>query len=224
MNAQKITYLVFLLTIVLFASCDPEENQNNNNNNNNQEENYVVGSILCTDGSVFSLNQWPVNGKTAQGVVFYIDESGCHGWAVGLKDLGDYVWARDDVNVGTLSDYGSADDASSDIDGYENTRKIRAAGTSTKFPAAYSVNFSSGWYLPACGQLYELVNNITTVNSSLSTLSQSGVTARTLNTSSACWWSSTEFGSSRAWFVKYNGLRYNGLKSIDLTVRAVCDF
>ena len=144
--------------------------------------------------------------------------------ALVLKDLGDYVWARDDVNVGTLSDYGSADDASSDIDGYENTRKIRAAGTSTKFPAAYSVNFSSGWYLPACGQLYELVNNITTVNSSLSTLSQSGVTARTLNTSSACWWSSTEFGSSRAWFVKYNGLRYNGLKSVDLTVRAVCDF
>jgi len=223
MITKNLKIVAFLLVGLLFSSCNPEDHFNNDNNNP-EENNYVVGSILCTDGSVVSVNQWPESGKTAQGVVFYIDGTGIHGWAVGLKDLGDYAWSTNNVNVGTLSDYSSADDASTDMDGYGNTQKIRNAGTSSKFPAAYCVNFSNGWYMPACGQLYELVNNITTVNSSLSTLSESGVSVRTLNTTSACWWSSTEFGSSKAWFVKYNGLRYNGLKSVDLTVRAVCDF
>lgn len=217
----------FVIVGLLLSACDKDENNENNENEENsttEVENYAVGSIVCTDGSVISASYWPATGKTAQGVVFYLDATGQHGWAVALKNLGDFVWGKESTNISALTDYNSDEDATTDYDGYENTRKIRAAGNATKYPAAYSVNFGGGWYLPACGQLYKLMNNIGTINATLSILASFGVSAQTLNETSACWWSSTEASASRAWFVKHNGLRYSGLKSVDLTVRAVCDF
>lgn len=220
LNWNKIGLVAILISIVfLISSCDPEERDVCNQN----MYDCVVGSILCADGTVLSVDKWKESGKCAVGVVFYIDESGCHGWAIGLKDLGNFVWSPQNSNIFSLSDY-DEENAMSDFDGYENTRIIRSAGNSSKYPAAYSVNFNNGWYLPACGQLNELMKNICVVNASLSTIHASGVYTQALNSAGACWWSSSESSSSRAWYVKSNGVKNNGLKNVDLIVRDVRDF
>ena len=43
-----------------------------------------IGDILCTDGSTVKPNEFAQSGKTAKGVVTFINESGEHGWAISL--------------------------------------------------------------------------------------------------------------------------------------------
>lgn len=211
MNKIKIILGLFLLGLII-ESCNPD---------NYEVENFEIGSILCTDGSVVSVKKWPIYGKTAKGVVFYIDETQSHGWAVDLNNLGNYQWGKENINISSLNDVTSAIDASKDLKGYDNTDLIRNFGCSSQFPAANCMNFYNGWYLPACGQLKVLVENINTINASFSILNDSGILTRELN---SCWWSSTETSDSRAWYVMYNGTQRNGLKCIELSARAVCDF
>ena len=40
-----------------------------------------VGDILCTDGSTVRVNEFAASGKTALGVVYYVDNSGQNGLA-----------------------------------------------------------------------------------------------------------------------------------------------
>ena len=46
----------------------------------------AIGDILCTDGSTVKPSEYASSGKTAMGVVFYVDNTGEHGWAVHLQD------------------------------------------------------------------------------------------------------------------------------------------
>ena len=56
----------------------------------NTQEYYHVGDILCTDGTIVKASNWPC-GKTAKGVVFYVDPSGRHGWAVSKVSQNDNI-------------------------------------------------------------------------------------------------------------------------------------
>lgn len=183
----------------------------------------AVGDVLCSDNSIVKISSWPGAGKTAKGVVFYVDNTGQHGWVVHLQDQGTSVqWTPygQYTDISTLTNYTNARDAITDLNGYSNTQKIRNAGNATKYPAAYAVDFANGWYLPAAGQLRLLFGEIVTLNASLQVV---GGTQFPMD--SGWWyWSSTENGQSFAWTVEYHGLVYSYYKFNDTMVRSVRAF
>ena len=183
----------------------------------------AIGDILCTDNSIVKPSAWPVAGKTAKGVVFYVDNTGQHGWAVHLQDQGTSVqWTPSGqfTDISTLTNYTNARDAITDLNGYSNTQKIRNAGNAAKYPAAYAVDFANGWYLPAAGQLRLLFGEIVTLNASLQVV---GGTQFPMNT--GWWyWSSTEYGQISAWDVTNDGYVYYSSKYGTGRVRSVRAF
>ena len=190
-----------------------------------------IGDILCTDGSTVTPNDFNSSGKTAMGVVFFVDDSGEHGWAVHL-DVQSY-----DINwvSPTYYDYGYdilnvpnceySIDAMNDLDGYGNTFEIQQAHGSDWYPAAWAVDFDNGWYLPAAGQLRWLMAYSYEVNE---TLQQIGATEFAYGTPS-WFWSSTERGTHHAYVVSRNGstanyMKYNYQNTSTIGVRAIRDF
>ena len=132
-----------------------------------------IGDILCTDESIVSRQDYPNSGKTALGIVFYVDNSGQNGWAVNLQeDSYDTHWVSpehyyDGYDVPGLPNLEYSREDLFDLNGYQNTAIIRAAYGPDWFPAAWSVDFEHGWYLPAAGQLRWLVAYANEVNESL---------------------------------------------------------
>ena len=163
----------------------------------------AIGDILCTDGSIEKPSAWPVAGKTAMGIVFYVDNTDAHGWAVELQEHGIKFWTTSgqEIDIPTLTNYDTPFDAITDFDGYNNTQKIRDAGNATTYPAAYAVDFANGWYLPAMGQLRLLFSEIVTLNTSLQVVGGTPF----LMESYWRYWSSTERNQSNAWCIQYTG-------------------
>ena len=183
----------------------------------------AIGDILCTDGSIVKPSSWPVAGKIAMGIVFYVDNTDEHGWAVHLQDQGTSVqWTPSGQNtdISTLTNYTNGRDAIMDLDGYSNTQKIRNAGNATEYPAAYAMDFANGWYLPAVGQLRLLFGEIITLNNSLQIVNG---TQFPMN-SHFDYWSSTEYGQNYAWSVYINGIVGYYYKYYISMVRCVRDF
>lgn len=188
-----------------------------------------VGDILCTDSSLVRPTQWPC-GKTAKGVVFYVDATGQHGWAVDL----DYSvapgttnltmkWSSQNQTISGLQTYSLWMDAISDLDGKSNTQKIRSFGTASNYPAAWSVDFDNGWYLPAIGQLNILYGEYFAVNSSLDIVG--GVLMSSGDNNLDLWSSSVNVTNSKAYMVRINKGYINAeTKSLSKNVRAVIDF
>ena len=157
----------------------------------------AVGDILCTDGSWVSPGDYAASGKTALGVIFQVDDSGMHGWAVNLHDdCTSCIWGGYG-DIPTLPNSGISDTA-----GYSNTQIIRNAGNASAYPAAWAVDFGNGWYLPAIGQLNTLYGVRGTVNPSLTT---AGGTVLGSGAGSWFYWSSTESDSYSAWYLSYSG-------------------
>ena len=168
----------------------------------------AVGDILCTDGTTVKPAAFAASGKTAQGVVFYVDTTGAHGWAVHLHDQSEQVrWSTIMVDVPGVSNFLTFYDPGvfPDFAGYANTQALWAAGDSATYPAAHTVDFPNGWYLPDVGQLDVLFSELTVLNPSLQ------MAGGTSFPTDAVWfyWSSTESASYNpnfAWFVCSNGL------------------
>lgn len=160
---------------------------------------------------------------TAKGVIFHVDETGQHGWAVNLQngDGGLYHWWNYKDNQGNweaedvanLPNYSSLETALTDTAGFQNTLTIRQT---YQYSAAYYVDFNNGWYMPACGQLAELMQNRENVNSSLVTVNGTEIPAKWI-------WSSTESGSDSAWGWDEVGM-YNPPKTSGYRVRSVRSF
>lgn len=186
----------------------------------------AVGDILCTDNSIVKPYAWPVAGKTAMGIVFYVDETQQHGWAVNLHDQssGNMRWCTMTNDLASLNNYTTGRTAASDTSGYTNTRNIRSAvpllGASV-FPVPFSVDFNNGWYLPAAGQLRFMLVELPRINPSLS------IVGGTPFDSSWWYWSSTENSGSHVWTVQENGMMdltgKNGTSEI-LRARSVRSF
>ena len=174
-----------------------------------------VGDILCEGNAIVSPANYPSSGATAIGVVFYVDNTGQHGWAVALQDAGSYQWGCKGSDM-PLPNYTNKRQAIYDLDGYENTRIVRENCTSS--PAFYAVDFENGWYVPAIGQLNYLYGNLVEVNASLQVAGGS-----VFPTSGWYYWSSTEYSSDHAWYLsssgeliyyyKYNFLRVRGVRA-----------
>ena len=126
-----------------------------------------VGDILCEGDLIVSPANYPSSGATAKAVVFYVDNTGQHGWAIALENLGVGRWgAFDDT---PLTNFGGFRQAIYDLDGYYNTQIVRAFGSNDtgNYFAFFAVDFENGWYLPALGQLNYLYGNLDEVNASL---------------------------------------------------------
>ena len=73
------------------------------------------------------------------------------------------------------------------------------------------------WYIPACGQLYEIYTNKTNINAALTAMSSTAF-------SDNGYWSSSEYSSSYGWDVLFNnGVVDNYDKNYNLRVRFVRD-
>jgi len=160
----------------------------------------AVGDILCTDGSIEKPSNWAsayAEGKRAKGVVFYVDDTKAHGWAVGLSQE-EKAWSTKDE---TLTDNRlNWRDAIAELDGYAKTGNIRilTMADSLSYPAVWSVDFRNGWYLPAAGQLNLLFGELVPVNASLTLVGGTtivdtgGATTTTGGNGKTCLWSTTE--------------------------------
>ncbi len=183
-----------------------------------------VGDILCTDSTFVHPQNWPC-GKVAKAVVFYVDTSGSHGWAVSLHDENSCAWAT--IYPGTLAmdipdlvNCPHARAAICDHNGYQNTYHIRNYNTAQYNPAAYTVDFEDGWYLPAAGQAYHLYIAIPHINNSLQMV---GGTPFSTNTH-LYYWTSSEISSLWVWVLDlFQGLYYRE-KGYNYLVRGVRSF
>ena len=189
-----------------------------------------IGDILCTDGSTISAADFPSSGRTAEGIVFYVNESG-HGWAVSLECqavsthwvTSDYYYEMFDIPE--LDNFEYSREAIHDLDGYSNTEIIRNAHEADWYPAAWSVDFNNGWYLPAAGQLRWLMAYINEVNTSLAAVQGTMFTFD----HPRWYWTSTERGPAHAIVVSQTGSvanypKWNYIGQYEIGVRAVKSF
>ncbi|MBP5206076.1 MAG: fibrobacter succinogenes major paralogous domain-containing protein [Bacteroidales bacterium] len=181
----------------------------------------AVGDILCTDNTIVKPGDWPVAGKAALGVVFHVDGTGLHGWAVHLNDQSTSItWGGYGTDIPGLSNYNISRGALADTAGYANTLAIRTFGDASTYPAAWAVDLDNGWYLPAAGQLRALYGELPTLNTSLLT---AGGTQFPM---SGLWyyWSSTEYNSISAWNLRCFGILDNINKGDGFRMRSVRTF
>lgn len=180
----------------------------------------AVGDILCTDNTIVKPANWPMEGKTAMGVVFYVDPSGMHGWAAHLADQATTVkWGGYGSTISTMTAYSTALSAASDLNGYANTLAIRAAGDTTEYPAAWTVDVANGWYMPAAGQLQLLMSEYATINSTLAIIGGTQF-------DSGYYWPSTQYNANQAWSTYPGGNLHATAKNQQSNnrVRSIRDF
>ena len=161
-----------------------------------------VGDILYSDASCSSSK---VSGKTPVGVVAYI--AGSTRFAVALEESSSTLyWSTPSYeNLSCLTDYRSVAEAQADFRGATNTSCIINYRSSNSYPAAeYCNNYkpvssgtgSSGWYLPAAGELYVMNFSYGAINLGLQKLSKTQLP-------NAYYWSSSEsYLTSNAWVVR----------------------
>ena len=182
----------------------------------------AVGDILCSDGTTVKPADYANSGKTAMGVVFYVDNTGEHGWAVHLRYQHVFIqWTSSMdafTDIPTLMNYSTSRTAINDFDGYNNTQKIRNAGNADTYPAAYAVDFANGWYIPAAGQLRQLFDEIVEVRASLQ------IVGGDLLALESSHWSSTEFGRNSTWDVRDKGTVYSTSKHSYTRLRSIRSF
>ena len=150
-----------------------------------------VGDILCVQGSDTIIVHPQNYTEGAIGVVFYVDETGQHGWALHPQIQAHQIyWSYLDELPWGLTGWQSIRDAIYDLDGYENTGFLRAASQydHSAYPGAWAVDYEHGWYWPALGQLNILFGSAPIVNNSLKLIG--GILLR----GPWVYWSSSVFG------------------------------
>ena len=186
--------------------------------------NATPGMILYSDGTV---SNDVVSGKTAVGVVAYVD--GSTRFAVALEESGSILrWSTPSYeDLSCLTNYSSTA-AQTDFRGATNTSCIVNYSSNNSYPAAEYCNTykpvssgkgSSGWYLPAAGELYVMNFSYGAINLGLQKLSKTQL-------SNDYYWSSSEHYSSYAWNVSpSDGSVYtSGNKNGNSRVRCVLAF
>ena len=163
--------------------------------------NCSLGDILFSDGTC-SANT--VSGKTPIAIVVY--KSGNCGQAMALKSLGDYLWSTEYVDISTLPNL-SQSQASQDFASCENSKKIRAQGNSSTYPAVWAAyNYTTtgtkagDWCLPAAGIFTSYYNNQSVINTGFS---RAGGTKFSASSPYTYAWSSSEYFSFSAWYSNF---------------------
>lgn len=176
------------------------------------------GAILYSDGTI---SDSVIASKTPVGIVAYVN--GSTGFAVALTES-NQTWGGYGYNVSCLGDMDSGA-ASADMNGRVNTqclvsdsRTHPAANYCNTFSAVSSGKGSSGWYLPAAGELKAMSYSYGAINLGLQKLSKTQI-------SSSYYWSSSEGGTNgnHAWVVRPSDgyMKYNYSKNNSIPVRCV---
>lgn len=187
-----------------------------------------IGDILCTDGTTIKPDKFPASGKTARGIVFWVNATGQHGWAVHLENqCENCIFATVNVNIAGLPSYSDKKVAATDTLGYYNTKTIRENGNASVYNAAYAVDFDNGWYIPALGQVRQMLATLHNLNNSLAIVN--GVPFMVSPSASWHYWSSTEylyFSTSGNWVIDCMGRIKSTSKSTptDSRLRSICSF
>ena len=144
----------------------------------NSYENYdflndlSVGNFLFSDGTYGSIPNNP--GKTPIAIIFSTNTTSydktqtyTHGYAMALKDMtSTYTWGEK-LDNSSLDNYNGVTSYldRKDMEGYKN----RLYENTTDYPASYAAKNSygvaaptgtSGWFLPAAGQWFEIISNL----------------------------------------------------------------
>ena len=129
-----------------------------------------VGDILCVQGNdtviVHPIDY--IGGGI--GVVFYVDETGQHGWVLHPEIQAQSIcWSYECELPWGLTGWQSIREAIYDLDGYGNTGFLRTASQNdhNKYPGAWVVDYEHGWYWPSIGQLNILYGSARIINNSL---------------------------------------------------------
>ena len=187
-----------------------------------------IGDILCTDGSTVKPEQFASSGKTAEGIVFFVDGENHQGWVVSLEcQATNTNWVspghyEDMYDIPLLENYEYSREAMYDFDGYNNTDIIRSAHGADWYPAAWSVDFDHGWYLPAAGQLRWMMAYINEINASLAVVNGTMFTFDRPR----WYWASTERTEAHAVVISQTGAvgnypKYNYIGEYEIGVRAI---
>ncbi len=150
-----------------------------------------VGDILCVhEGDTITVHPSDYTSGVI-GVVFYVDETGQHGWVLHPQVQAHQIyWSYYEELPWGLTGWQSIRDAIYDLNGYENTGFIRAISQNDHdaYPGAWVVDYEHGWYWPALGQLNILYGSAPIVNQSLQLI------GGTLMQGPWVYWSSSAFG------------------------------
>ncbi|MDD4847411.1 MAG: PEGA domain-containing protein [Bacteroidales bacterium] len=192
-------------------------NYNANIQQNNQLR-IVVGDIYCRDGSFETNRTFSYSGKQAEGIVFYVDESGQHGWIVGLHEF-QSSWS--DEHIDTRLQNIDDDKPEEDMSGLSNTQSLdlffRQHGLIQYLTKSVVSYLNNQWYIPSAGQLYSLSNVYNVVNPVFSIIGA--------NDMSGWYWSSSEASKKEAYNVWISsGWATTENKKDELKVRLIKDF
>ena len=186
-----------------------------------EKEVYVMeaGDILYSDGTI---SDSVIASKTPVGIVAYVN--GSNGFAVALTES-NQTWGGYGYDVSCIGDMDSGA-ASTDMNGRANTQCLvsdsqthPAANYCNTFSAVSSGKGSSGWYLPAAGELRVMISNYDAINLGLHKLFKTQI-------SSSYYWSSSEYGKYHTCYVRLSDgyMGYYGSKTDSNHVRCVIAF
>ena len=190
----------------------------------------AIGSIFYSDISCSYGKVLP--GKTPIGVVVYVDGTG-GGQAMALKKIGDYTWGGYGTDITTLTNWGSAEMAATDVQSCSNTILITNAGNKSTYPAAWAAHeyrtdgtAPGDWCLPAAGIMTSIKNNMSAINAGFVLAG-----GDQLGTSSYIW-SSSEYDGNFVWHSYFSYYYDYGITNSDygvskgnsLEVRPVLEF
>ena len=162
-----------------------------------------VGYVYYSDKTCYAAH---ISSKTPIGVVVYIDGQG-HGQVMALKSIGNYIWGPTGDDLPTLTNFGSAESASYDLNSCPNTEKILAAGDKNTYPAAWAAHEyktegtnAGDWCLPAAGVFTSYYNNQQLVNTGMTNAGGEQIETDSYN------WSSSEGDIRNAWYSGFSHL------------------
>ena len=163
-----------------------------------------IGDILCVQGTdTIIVHPENYNGG-AIGVVFYVDETGHHGWVLHPDIQAEGIqWSYECDLPWGLTGWQSIREAIYDLEGYDNTGFLRAASQNdhSRYPGAWAVDYEHGWYWPSIGQLNILYGSAPIINNSLKLLEGAQIQGKWY------YWSSSVYGFDNdcALYLGYDG-------------------
>lgn len=182
------------------------------------------GDILCTDGATVAPSDYTAyiadhEGVTAKAVVYYVDNTGLHGWALHPTTYS-WCWGAYNIDVGGLTTSTSRPTMMRDLNGSANTDAICAFFGDCTVAASLCRSFGPEWFLPSAGQLNMLYAYLPKVKDGLAAI---GATAWP-ETDSWYNWSSSEYSATSAWGVIYSGGVASNYKGYNYRASASCAF
>ncbi len=151
-------------------------------------------SLVANFVAMGSVGSTVVNADGSKGVVFYTFPSGIGGLMVALEDDSEGCpWGlNEDITILDNQSPDTVINLLNDMNGRNNTVKIRAWYEGNSEYAACKVDLSHGWYLPSAGQLRKLYGALPMIENAL--INAGGTMLR-----DDAYWSSTEQSVDNAW-------------------------